>query len=101
MTAVESSQAEIRSEISFLRKDTSDIKSMMTEIYQSFKDKERPLSLMINLKDQRKLVHASKEMRPDSDAPILEDDEEIGLDPKNIISAKAGEKFKKAQDAEH
>ncbi|GJT32176.1 hypothetical protein Tco_0922595 [Tanacetum coccineum] len=27
--------------------------------------------------------------------------EKIGLDPKKIISAKAGEKFKKAQDAEH
>ncbi|GJX08077.1 hypothetical protein Tco_0196009 [Tanacetum coccineum] len=37
MTAIESSQAEIRSEISSLRKDTLDIKSMMTEIYQAFK----------------------------------------------------------------
>nr|GEV42963.1 retrovirus-related Pol polyprotein from transposon TNT 1-94 [Tanacetum cinerariifolium] len=37
MTVVEGSQAEIRSEISSLKKDTSDIKSMMTEIYQSFK----------------------------------------------------------------
>ncbi|GJZ72302.1 hypothetical protein Tco_0636153 [Tanacetum coccineum] len=54
MTAVESSQAKIRSEISSLRKDTSDIKSMMIEIYQSFKgqssapsssaDTEEPLS---------------------------------------------------------
>ncbi|GJR41843.1 hypothetical protein Tco_1309946 [Tanacetum coccineum] len=38
MTVVKSSQAEIRSEISSLRKDTSDIKSMMTEIYHSFKE---------------------------------------------------------------
>ncbi|GKB25915.1 hypothetical protein Tco_0865316 [Tanacetum coccineum] len=37
MTAVESSQAEIKSKISSLRQDTSDIKSMMTEIYQAFK----------------------------------------------------------------
>ncbi|GKD88011.1 hypothetical protein Tco_1359165 [Tanacetum coccineum] len=37
MTAIESSQAKIRSEISSLRKDTLDIKSMMTEIYQAFK----------------------------------------------------------------
>ncbi|GJR87824.1 hypothetical protein Tco_0211835 [Tanacetum coccineum] len=32
---------------------------------------------------------------------IQEEAEKIGLDPKKIISAKAGEKFKKAQDAEH
>ncbi|GJW33332.1 retrovirus-related pol polyprotein from transposon TNT 1-94 [Tanacetum coccineum] len=37
MTVVESSQAKIRSEITSLRLDTSDIKSMMTEIYQDFK----------------------------------------------------------------
>ncbi|GJT02890.1 hypothetical protein Tco_0824059 [Tanacetum coccineum] len=100
--------------------------------------------------DQRKLVPASKEVRPDLDAPILvpyeingknfqltneqiqapldkeekikkaaeeakmfemtktevikvvpEEAKKIGLYPKKIISAKAGEKFKKAQDAEH
>nr|GFC61065.1 hypothetical protein [Tanacetum cinerariifolium] len=32
---------------------------------------------------------------------VQEEAEKIGLDPKKIISAKAGEKFKKAQDAEH
>ncbi|GKA02591.1 hypothetical protein Tco_0675372 [Tanacetum coccineum] len=37
MTAVESSKAEIRFELSSLRQDTSDVKSMMTEIYQAFK----------------------------------------------------------------
>nr|GEU47439.1 hypothetical protein [Tanacetum cinerariifolium] len=37
MTAVESSQADIRSDISSLKQDTSKIKSMMTGIYQAFK----------------------------------------------------------------
>ncbi|GJY66024.1 putative reverse transcriptase domain-containing protein [Tanacetum coccineum] len=36
-TAIESSQAEIRYEISSLRQDTSDIKSVMTKIYNAFK----------------------------------------------------------------
>ncbi|GKB09204.1 hypothetical protein Tco_0837516, partial [Tanacetum coccineum] len=38
MTAIENSQAEIRNEVSSLRKDTSNIKSMMIEIYQAFKE---------------------------------------------------------------
>ncbi|GKF82001.1 hypothetical protein Tco_0243657, partial [Tanacetum coccineum] len=37
MTAFESSQAKIRSELSSLKQDTSDVKSMMTEIYQAFR----------------------------------------------------------------
>nr|GEV48607.1 retrovirus-related Pol polyprotein from transposon TNT 1-94 [Tanacetum cinerariifolium] len=37
MTSVESSQAKIRSEISSLKQDTSEIKFMMTEIFQAFK----------------------------------------------------------------
>ncbi|GJU33669.1 hypothetical protein Tco_1182023 [Tanacetum coccineum] len=37
MTSVESSQAEIRYEISSLKSDTSEIKSTMTEIYKAFK----------------------------------------------------------------
>ncbi|GJW71989.1 hypothetical protein Tco_0128906, partial [Tanacetum coccineum] len=38
MTGIENSQATIRMEVSSLRQDTSDIKSMMTEIYQAFKE---------------------------------------------------------------
>nr|GEU78124.1 hypothetical protein [Tanacetum cinerariifolium] len=38
LTAIGSSQAEIRLEISSLEEDTSDIKSMMIEIYNAFKD---------------------------------------------------------------
>ncbi|GJT57230.1 reverse transcriptase domain-containing protein [Tanacetum coccineum] len=41
MTVVESSQDEIRSEISYLKQDTSEIKSMMIEIFQAFKDKAK------------------------------------------------------------
>ncbi|GKB28781.1 hypothetical protein Tco_0868182 [Tanacetum coccineum] len=80
------------------------------------------------VKDQRKLVKASSIIRPDPDALIpytingekveeearllaiskpkvikvvQEEAENIRLDPKKIASDKAGEKFKKAQDAEH
>ncbi|GKA45052.1 hypothetical protein Tco_0737848, partial [Tanacetum coccineum] len=38
LTAIESSQAEIRSEISSLKSDILEIKSMMTEIFQAFKE---------------------------------------------------------------
>ncbi|GJT36371.1 hypothetical protein Tco_0926790 [Tanacetum coccineum] len=202
MTAVESSQAEIISEISFLRKDTSDIRSMMTEIYQAFKDQSSTPSSMVTEEpsshtkgdtediktqdtdkdnvekeqvldepkpvpkpsipqregkgiatddqpEQTKLVKTSSIMCPNHDAPILvpytinrklfylteeqiqahldkedqikkakeeakrlamtktevikivqEEAEKIRIDPKKVISAKAGEKFKKAQDAE-
>ncbi|GKA54440.1 hypothetical protein Tco_0753389 [Tanacetum coccineum] len=38
MTAIENSQAKIRTDVSSLRQDTSEIKSMMTEIYQALKE---------------------------------------------------------------
>nr|GEX29204.1 uncharacterized mitochondrial protein AtMg00810-like [Tanacetum cinerariifolium] len=44
MTFVESSQAKIRSKLFYLKQDTSDIKSMMTKIYQSFKGQSSTLS---------------------------------------------------------
>ncbi|GKC48764.1 hypothetical protein Tco_1071509, partial [Tanacetum coccineum] len=40
MIVVEISQADIISDISSLKQDTSDIKSMMTEIYQAFKEND-------------------------------------------------------------
>ncbi|GJX18721.1 hypothetical protein Tco_0221398 [Tanacetum coccineum] len=70
MTAVESSQDKIRSEISSLKKDTLDIKSMMTEIYQSFKE-GKAIVTDDQPEDQRKFMPVSKEVRPDPDAPIL------------------------------
>ncbi|GJU76066.1 hypothetical protein Tco_1273136 [Tanacetum coccineum] len=77
--------------------------------------------------DQRKLVKASSIVRPDPDAPVLEEQikkaeeesmllainklevikvvreeaKKLGIHPKEVITAKAGENFKKAQDAEH
>ncbi|GJQ90520.1 hypothetical protein Tco_0001659 [Tanacetum coccineum] len=44
MTAIENSQAEIKTEVSSLTQDTSDIKSMMIEIYQAFKGQSTPSS---------------------------------------------------------
>ncbi|GJZ67902.1 hypothetical protein Tco_0631142 [Tanacetum coccineum] len=120
------------------KKDTLDIKSMMTEIYQAFKvlissvkptetREVQPTSTIIStsqpepsvpqregkgidtddqLEVQTKLVKASSIIRPDPDAPIFvlyminEEAKKIGIDPKKVISAKAGEKFKKARDAE-
>ncbi|GJU42366.1 hypothetical protein Tco_1195323 [Tanacetum coccineum] len=68
----------------------------------------------------KKLVPASTIIRPDPNEEkaakeerllaiykpevikvVQEEAEKIGLDPKKIVSAKAGEKFKKASDAEH
>ncbi|GJV47429.1 hypothetical protein Tco_1437641 [Tanacetum coccineum] len=175
MTVVESSQGEIRSKISSLRKENSDIKSMITEIYQSFKGQssaslssmpqttlditEGPANVRgenVTQADTKEPPshtegeHAAIEEEPTNAVPITtvkpteiptpeltneqiqahldkeekfkkaveeakmfemkktevikvvqEDAEKIGLDPKKIISAKAGEKFKKAQHVEH
>ncbi|GKA00295.1 hypothetical protein Tco_0672845, partial [Tanacetum coccineum] len=89
MKSIKNSQAEIINKVSSLKQDTSDIKSMMIEIYQAFKE-GKAIVTDAQPEVQRKLVPASKEVRPDLDAPILK-----------IISAKAGEKFKKAQHVEH
>ncbi|GJZ40452.1 hypothetical protein Tco_0587015 [Tanacetum coccineum] len=47
--------------------------------------------------DEEEVLDAGEDMDEDPQ----EEAEKIGLDPKKIISAKAGEKFKKAHDAEH
>ncbi|GKA31682.1 hypothetical protein Tco_0717987, partial [Tanacetum coccineum] len=180
LTTIESSQAEIISEISSFKSDTSEIKSMMTEIYQAFKwehvtieddtekaesDKAKeeptravPISTVIPITrpnpevtliksssrppltdpileipvpqqttpvTQRegkgiateeqlksitnKLTSASKVIHEDPDEPIRDLHifvsekwlKKIGLDLKTIVSAQAGEKFKKAKDVEH
>ncbi|GJX30780.1 hypothetical protein Tco_0240635 [Tanacetum coccineum] len=152
MTAVEISQADIRSNISSLKQDTSDIKSMMIEIYQAFKGQastssssvpqttlaitERPINIRgendtqadteepsshtegkhVAIEDDKaeeeptRAEHIKKaaeeakifEMTRNEVIKVVQEKaEKIGLDHKKIISAKAGEKFKKAQDAEH
>ncbi|GKE97275.1 hypothetical protein Tco_1582130, partial [Tanacetum coccineum] len=215
MTIVEISQTALKHEVSSLRQDNSEIKSMMTETYQAFKGQpssapsgsvtptlaltniranveggnatntatEEPpsytegetedstmaipissiqptevpqtqaqpiTSIITHLESSQKLVPASHIVRPDPDEPVKvefmingkmvyftkqeiqeywdkeekmkkadeeakllaiskpevikvvqEEAEKIGLDPKKIASTKAGEKFKKAQDAEH
>ncbi|GJU66693.1 hypothetical protein Tco_1252952 [Tanacetum coccineum] len=47
--------------------------------------------------DQRKQVKALSTVHPNPDALVLK----LGIHPKDAITAKAGEKFKKAQDAKH
>ncbi|GJV93331.1 hypothetical protein Tco_1541144 [Tanacetum coccineum] len=56
------------------------------------------------MKKMKKIVEEEKLLamsRPEVIKVVLEEAEKIGLDPTKIASAKAGEKFKKAQDAEH
>ncbi|GKC41274.1 hypothetical protein Tco_1058996 [Tanacetum coccineum] len=198
MTAVEISQTALKSEVSFLRQDTLDIKSMMVEIYQAFKGQptltpsgsvtltialthipvnveeenatttateeppsgetrdttmaipissihptevqpthDQPITSVISHPESsqatpridkgkgiateskedllKRLMPASTTVRPDPDALIpytineepevikvvQEEAKKIGLDPRKIASAKACEKFKKAQDAKH
>ncbi|GKF50257.1 hypothetical protein Tco_0146724, partial [Tanacetum coccineum] len=48
--------------------------------------------------DEERFLAISK---PEVIKVVQEEAEKIGLDPKKIASAKAGEKFKKAQDVEH
>ncbi|GJS16167.1 hypothetical protein Tco_0410639 [Tanacetum coccineum] len=205
MTAVEISQTVLQREVSSLRQDTLEIKSMMTEIYQAFKgqpslapsgsvtptltltnflanvegdnatntateepsshtegatedikmetpriDKGKGIATESDKDPSKKRMPASSIICPDPNEPVKvkfminrkmvylteqeiqyywdkeeqikkaeeqarllsifkpkvikvvqEEAEKIGLDPKKITSSKAGEKFKKAQDAEH
>ncbi|GKB55887.1 hypothetical protein Tco_0912073 [Tanacetum coccineum] len=185
MTAIEISQTGLKCEVSSLRQDTSEIKSMMIESYQTFKGQSSsapsssvtPTLALTNIPanfegenatntaTEEPLFHTEGETKdPKMEIPIssiqptkvpptqaqpittitthpessqaalridkgkriatesdedplkklvpaltiirLDPDEEvkaekIGLDLKKIASAKAGEKFKKAQDAEH
>ncbi|GJY36238.1 hypothetical protein Tco_0421616 [Tanacetum coccineum] len=67
-------KAAIRTEVSSLRQDTFDIKSMMTDIYQAFKVPQREgkgIDTDDQPKVQKKLVKASSIIRPDPDAPIF------------------------------
>ncbi|GKA97630.1 hypothetical protein Tco_0825524 [Tanacetum coccineum] len=119
-----------KTKVSSLRKDTLDIKSMMTKIYQAFKvpissvkptetREVQPTTTIIStsqpepsvpqregkgidtddqLEVQTKLVKASSIIRPHPDAPIFVLYMINVI--KKVISAKVGEKFKKARDAE-
>ncbi|GJZ31569.1 hypothetical protein Tco_0576616, partial [Tanacetum coccineum] len=118
ISATERSQADIRTEVSSLRQDTLDIKSIMIDIYQTFKvfTKEPPshtegytedMETQDNDEDIVEKEQVSEE--PKHDVPIstvkpietlTPEAGKIGIDLKKIISAKAGEKFKKAHDAE-
>nr|GEW97379.1 retrovirus-related Pol polyprotein from transposon TNT 1-94 [Tanacetum cinerariifolium] len=62
---------------------------------QGYLDKEEKLRKAVN---EARLLAISK---PELIKVVQEEAEKIGLDPKKIASAKAGKKFKKAQDAEH
>ncbi|GJU98140.1 retrovirus-related pol polyprotein from transposon TNT 1-94 [Tanacetum coccineum] len=183
MSGVELSQTTIKQEISSLRKDTSEIKSMMTEMYAAFQghsssapsgsvtltlaltniqanvegsqatlkiDKVKGISTESGDDPLKKLVKASSIVHPDPDKPVIvefiingrkvylteqeiqdywdkeeqikkveeearlnaisksevikvvrEEAKKLGIYPKEAITTKAGELFKKAQDVEH
>nr|GEU30165.1 hypothetical protein [Tanacetum cinerariifolium] len=116
MTAIESYFAKIKSEISSLRKDTLEIKSMMTEIYQAFKGQfsipssSVPHTTLVIIEGLLNLTEEQIQAHMDKEEPIkkvaeeakrlemtkikvikivLEEAEKIRIDPKKIISAKA------------
>ncbi|GKB79788.1 hypothetical protein Tco_0946683 [Tanacetum coccineum] len=145
-SGVELSQTALKREISSLRKDTSEIKSTMTEMYTAFQgqsssdplggvtptlaltdipaniDKRKGIATESDDDPSKKLVKASSIVRPDPDEPVRKAEEEarlnaisnpevikvvreeakkLGIHPKEAITTKAGELFKKAQDAKH
>ncbi|GJZ17672.1 hypothetical protein Tco_0553795, partial [Tanacetum coccineum] len=85
MTAIENSQAAIRYEVSSLRQDTLEIKSMMTKIFQAFKGKSSTLSSSahtkeppshtegehVTMEDETKKSESNKVERPTRAVPIL------------------------------
>ncbi|GKC37302.1 hypothetical protein Tco_1049686, partial [Tanacetum coccineum] len=155
MSGVKLSQTDLKREISSLRKDTSEIKSMMTEMYATFQghpystpsgsvtptialtdiqaivkgenanttateeppshtegETEElrlaiPISLIPSIDKEEQIKKAEEEARlltitkPEVIKVVQEETKKIGLDPKAIKRAKAGEMFKKAQDVEH
>ncbi|GKC59337.1 hypothetical protein Tco_1086935 [Tanacetum coccineum] len=62
---------------------------------QAYLDKEEKIK---KAAEEERLLAISK---PEVIKVVQKEAEKIRLDPKKIASAKAGEKFKKAQDAEH
>ncbi|GKB41375.1 hypothetical protein Tco_0886317 [Tanacetum coccineum] len=148
MTAVKISQTALKREVSSLRQDTLEIKSMMADIYQAFKgqassapsgsvtptlaltyipskstlriDKGKGIATESEEDPSKRQVHASTIIRPDPDKlksveeeklltmsrpevikVVHEEAKKLKIDPKEAISTKAGETFKKAQDAKH
>ncbi|GJS65213.1 hypothetical protein Tco_0679777 [Tanacetum coccineum] len=144
LTKIEHTQAFMQADLSSLKSDSSELKSMMTEIYQAFKEspshiegehvaieddtkkpesnkaEEEPtngihISTMYHLINDEINEHLKKEDKIKKTAEkakrlemtktkvikiVQEKAKKIGIDPKKVISAKAGEKFKKVQDAE-
>nr|GEU85338.1 hypothetical protein [Tanacetum cinerariifolium] len=84
ITAVEISQAKIRTDVSSLRQDTSKIKSMMIEIYQDFKEKE---DLIKKVVEQVRLLAITK---PKVVKVVRKEAKMIEINPERITSAKEG-----------
>ncbi|GKD47145.1 hypothetical protein Tco_1271790, partial [Tanacetum coccineum] len=73
MTTVESSQAEIRSEISSLKQDTSEIKFMMTKIFQAFKGEHVAMEDdKVEEEPTREVALIKSSLKPPITDPILE-----------------------------
>nr|GEU71931.1 hypothetical protein [Tanacetum cinerariifolium] len=137
MTAIEISQTALKCKVSSLKKDTSEIESMMAEIYQAFKgqpssapsgsvtltlaltyisanvegenttntDTKKPPSHTEGEKEKIKKANEETKLLVMSRLEVIKvvrkEAKKLEIDPKEAISTKAGETFKKAQDAEH
>nr|GEW65486.1 hypothetical protein [Tanacetum cinerariifolium] len=170
VTEVELSHTSLKREISSLRQDTSEIKSMMTKMYVAFQGENatitateeppshtegetkeprlaipilsitstiipptQPITTIIihpkssqaapkidkgkriateseddpSKKTEEQIKKAEEEVRLNAISKtkvikvVREEAKKLGIDPKEVISTKAGELFKKAQDAEH
>nr|GEU56783.1 hypothetical protein [Tanacetum cinerariifolium] len=96
LTVIESSQTEIRSKISSLKSDTSNIKSMMTENYQAFKEQ---IQAHLDKEDQIKKAEEDAKTFAMTKTKVIKivqkEVEKIGIDLKKVISAKAGKRYER------
>nr|GFB02072.1 hypothetical protein [Tanacetum cinerariifolium] len=130
ISGVELSQTALKREISSLRQDTSKIKSMMTKMYATFQGRPSSApsgrvtptlalaDIQKNIKGENATTTATEEppshAKGETEEPRLEisislipsivvrkKEKKLGSHPKEAISTKVGELFKKAQDAKH
>nr|GEV56650.1 uncharacterized mitochondrial protein AtMg00810-like [Tanacetum cinerariifolium] len=116
-------QNHIQSSMSTLKEDTSSIKSMMTKMYNAFRGQSSSapsssvtptfalIDTLANVKGENdkeeEIKKAEEEARLNAISKtelinvVHEKAKKLGIYPKEAISTKAGELFKKAQDAKH
>ncbi|GJW03670.1 hypothetical protein Tco_1562526 [Tanacetum coccineum] len=74
--------------------------TLISSIHPTEIDKGKGIASESDEDSLKKLVKASSIIRPDPDE-LVREAKKLGIHPKDVITTKAGELFKKAQDAEH